>query len=97
MNKFFSIVLFPFIWIFMYLYRIIWFDLIYTLLMIVFDWFFLPLKSLCLLVTLPINFIVDIPVGLVVTLICAVDTCRQMFANELDPAGAIKNCFTKKR
>ena len=96
MNKFFAIVLFPIFWITMYLYRIVWFDCLSTLIEIVLNLFINPLSSIWLLVTLPIVLIIDIPVGMVVTFIGAIGMSADIFNNEIDVALAIKTCFSKK-
>ena len=96
MNKFLAIILFPFFWLSMYLYRLIWFDIIDTLIRIVLNLFISPLASLWLLVTLQIVIIIEIPVGLIATLLGAIGMCADVFTDEIDIASAFKMCFTKK-
>ncbi len=96
MNKVLSIILFPFLWISMYTYRIIWYDIIDTIIKVLCN-FISPLVSLWHLITLPFILIWEIPVGLVITFIVAFDASREIFVGETDVSGAIKSSFAKKQ
>lgn len=91
MNKILAIILFPFIWLFFYVYRIVWFDVISTIIDIFCNLLISPLSSIWLLITFPLVIIFEIPIGLIATLISAIATSKQIFCNELDIAAAIKN------
>ena len=97
MNKCLAIILFPFFWVSMYLYRLIWFDFIDALIRIFLNLFISPLTSLWLLITLPIVIIIEIPVGLIATLIGAIRMCADIYTDEIDISSAIKLCFTKEQ
>jgi len=97
MNKFIAIVLFPFFWITMYLSRLIWIDLICTVIEIILNLFIVPLKSLFLIITLPFVLIWEIPVGLVVTFGGAIDMTKDMFKGDIDISTSLKEYFAKVR
>lgn len=90
MNKLLAFLLFPFIWAIYYLYRIICFNLLKTLLNIILDLFHSPLSSLWLLITLPIVLAWEIPVGLIMTFIVALSTCKDIYVNNIDITSAFK-------
>lgn len=87
----FSVILFPIIWVAMYLYRIVWFDLIENLLQAILG------QNLLLLIALPFILLIEIPVGLYATFIASVSMCKEIFTGEMDIAGAIKGAFTRNK
>ena len=95
MNKLLAIILFPIIWMFFYLYRIIWYDIVGTAVDIFSNLFISPLSSLWLLITFPIVLIFEIPIGLLVTLISAFAACSDIFTEQIDFADAIKSRLAK--
>lgn len=97
MNKILAIVLFPVLWASMYLYRIIWFDIIGTIIQILCNLLISPLSSLWLVITFPIVLIWEIPVGLVISFFVSIETSRDIFIDEIDIADAFKSCFAKKQ
>lgn len=97
MNKILAILFFLLWWVFGYLTRILWYDLLHTVLQILLYLFISPLSALWLLITLPIILIIDIPVGLIVTFIFSIEMSAEIFNGEMDLAGAIKETITKNR
>lgn len=95
MNVILSIILFPVIWILMYLYRIVIYDFLRTLLT-AFTSNSFP-SALFLIITLPFVMIVEIPVALIMTLITSVGICYDIFRGEIDIASAIKLCFQSRK
>ena len=70
--------LFPFLWVAMFLYRVVWFDFLHTLIEIFLYLFVNPLSSLWLLVTLPFVLVFDIPIALFVTFTYAIVSCKEI-------------------
>ena len=111
MNIVFGIVLFPILWVLTYLYRIIWFDLLNTIfealsnfilfIIMLFSGhlsaFPLLFSCLYLIITLPVVLILEIPIGIVVTLIYSLKTSYCIFKGEIDFACVIKQCFKRKK
>ena len=97
MNKIIAVLFFPLWWAFGYLTRIIWYDLLQTVLEILLYLFVSPLSALWLLITLPIVLIIDIPMGLIATFIVSMEMCAEIFSGEMDMAGAIKEAIIKIR
>lgn len=96
MNKIISIIAFPFIWLWFYIYRIVWFDIIRTIIDILVNIVASPLSALWLLITFPIVIIFEIPIGLIMTLIAAIGACAEIYSGEIDLADAIKSGLSKK-
>lgn len=96
MNKIIAIIMFPFIWLLFYIYRIVWFDIIGTIIDVFVNLIANPLAALWLLLTFPIVIIFEIPVGLIMTLITAIGMCAEIYSGEIDIADAIKSGLSKK-
>ena len=94
-NKILAVLLFPIIWVSMYIHRVVWYDFIVSLFETIMSMFISPASFLWRLITLPIALVIDIPVGLIVTLIYAIEMCREIFTNEMNLATAIKEFFRK--
>lgn len=94
MNKILAIVLFPIIWLFMYLYRIIWYDLVCSIIDIIVNLF--SITFFYRIIILPIVLFIDIPVGFFVTFFGAISMCKDIFNEDIDISSAMKECFKKK-
>lgn len=74
MKIIFAILAFPFVWVGMFLYRIVYYDIIDTIIHILTAISFT--SALMLIVTLPFTVIIDIPVGFVATFAGAINVCK---------------------
>ncbi len=97
MNKILAFLLFPFIWVGYYVYRIVFFDIFGTVIDVISNLLVSPLSSIWLLITFPVVLIFEIPIGLIVTLIAAISASLEIFTGEMDVANAIKMGLSKKR
>jgi len=96
-NKILAVVLFPIVWATMYISRIVWVDFMVPLFETIMAAFISPASFVWRLITLPIGLIIDIPVGFVVTLSCAIDMLDEILTDEIDLLSAFKEVFQKIR
>jgi|GEM_PF-1992365 hypothetical protein len=82
MRYFLGVILFPFCWVFMYLYRIIWCDIICGIPDLFKCLFTNFLFFLIYLVFWPISVIIDIPIGLLVTFFSAINISKEIMSGE---------------
>ena len=92
-NKILAILLFPLVWILMYLCRIIWYDLILSILQGIMLFPLNKLGAIWTFITTPFVLLVDIVVGLFVTLVGAVIMCAGVFTNKYDIYDLIRSIF----
>lgn len=93
MNKLLAILLFPFIWVAAYLYRIIWVDLISIIIKIFKNLIINFGLSLFLFFVLPFVILVEIPIALIATCAIATSICDDLFCGKIRPGAAFLACF----
>ena len=95
LNRLLAIILFPFIWITAYLYRILWVDLITTIISIFKNLFVNWGLSLLLAVILPFKLIIEMPMAFIVTCSRSIVICEKIFFRETTSKEIMRDIFYK--
>lgn len=74
-----AILLFPILWAVYFALRLIIFDVLLRLILMIHNLFVEPLSFLCSLLTLPFYLLLDIALGLVFSFLSALSTCKRIY------------------